>query len=95
MLLSPAVIFDHTGMLTHDPRDELLIAVRGLMALVTFDNHGKIMGVVRFGAQRYGEDFAVGAEVPVCIWHTVIALESGSVLLELNRGPLIRLNPRI
>ena len=70
-----------------DPRDELLIAVRGLMALVTFDDHGKIMGVVRFGAQRYGEDFAVGAEVPVCSWHTVIAVESGSVLHEVKSGP--------
>ena len=47
-----------------DPRDELLIAVRGLMALVTFDNDGKVIGVVRFGPRRHSEDLAVGAEVP-------------------------------
>ena len=60
--IEPVVIFDHTGMLP--TRDELLIAVRGLMALVTFDDHGKVIGVVRFGARRHSEDLAVGAEVP-------------------------------
>ncbi|MFN7835777.1 MAG: WbuC family cupin fold metalloprotein, partial [Burkholderiaceae bacterium] len=29
----------------------------------------------------------LGAEVPASTWHTVIALESGSVLLEVKAGP--------
>jgi len=70
-----------------DPRDELLIAVRGLMALLTFDEQGMVTGVVRFGADRNGEGLAVGAEVPANTWHTVIALEAGSVLLEVKAGP--------
>lgn len=70
-----------------DPRDELLIAVRGLMALVTFDEQGKVTGVVRFGASRNGEGLAVGADVPASTWHTVIALEPGCVLLEVKAGP--------
>lgn len=70
-----------------DPRDELLIAVRGLMVLVTFDGQGKVTGVVRFGANRNGEALAVGAEVPANSWHTVIALEPGCVLLEVKAGP--------
>lgn len=70
-----------------DPRDELLIAVRGLMALVTFDEHGMVTEVVRFGADRNSEDFAAGAEVPANTWHTVIALEPGCVLLEVKAGP--------
>lgn len=70
-----------------DPKDELLIAVRGLMALVTFDELGKVTGVVRFGVDRNGEGLAVGAEVPANTWHTVIALEAGSVLLEVKAGP--------
>ena len=37
-----------------DPRDELLIAIRGLMALVTFDEQGMVTKVVRFGADRNG-----------------------------------------
>lgn len=70
-----------------DPRDELLIAVRGSMALVTFDEQGKVTGVVRFGANRNDEGLAVGAEVPANTWHTVIALEPGCVLLEVKADP--------
>lgn len=70
-----------------DPRDELLIAVRGSMALVTFDERGMVTEVVRFGADRNGDGSAVGAEVPANTWHTVIALESGCVLLEVKAGP--------
>lgn len=70
-----------------DPRDELLIAVRGLMALVTFDEQGMVTGVIRFGAGRNGDDSSVGAEVSANTWHTVIALESGCVLLEVKAGP--------
>ena len=70
-----------------DPRDELLIAIRGLMALVTFDEKGNLTGVLRFGADGKEEGVGVGAEVPTDTWHTVIALEPGSVLLEVKAGP--------
>lgn len=70
-----------------DPRDELLIAVRGLMVLVTFDEQGKLTGAVHFGSDKNSDDLAVGAEVPANTWHTVIALEPGCVLLEVKAGP--------
>ena len=70
-----------------DPRDELLIAVRGTMALVAFDEFGVVSGVLRFGYNKQGDDWAVGAEVAASTWHTVIALETGSVLLEVKAGP--------
>lgn len=70
-----------------DPRDELLIGVRGFMALVTFDEQGMVTGVIRFGEGGNGDTLAVGVEVPANTWHTVIALEPGSVLLEVKAGP--------
>jgi len=70
-----------------EPRDELLIAIRGAMALVTFDDQGTVTGVLRFGTDKYGTDTAAGAEVSASTWHTVIALESGCVLLEIKAGP--------
>jgi len=70
-----------------DPKDELLIAVRGVMALVTFDDQGDLINVTRFGTESHGEDMALGAEVPSSTWHTVIALEPGCVLLEVKAGP--------
>jgi cupin fold WbuC family metalloprotein len=77
-----------------DPRDELLIAIRGLMALVTFDEQGKVTGVLRFGAHGKDQGVAVGAEVPTDTWHTVIALEPGSVLLEAKAGPFEPSQPK-
>ncbi len=70
-----------------DPRDELLIAVRGLMALLTFDDQGGVTGVQRFGTEKYGNAIAAGVEVPASTWHTVVAMEPGCVLLEVKAGP--------
>jgi cupin fold WbuC family metalloprotein len=70
-----------------DSRQELLIAVRGVMALVTFDDQGAVTDVLRFGTERHGDEMAVGAEVSSSTWHTVIALEPGCVLLEVKAGP--------
>lgn len=77
-----------------DPKDELLIAVRGSMALVTFDEQGMVTRVVRFGADRSGDGSAVGAEVAANTWHTVIALEPGCVLLEVKAGPFDHNQPK-
>jgi cupin fold WbuC family metalloprotein len=70
-----------------DPREELLIAVRGVMAMVTFDDQGAVTNVLRFGTERHGDEMAAGAEVSSGTWHTVIALEPGCVLLEVKAGP--------
>lgn len=70
-----------------DARDELLVAIRGEMALVTFDDDGHLMGVLRFGTEKHGLNTAVGVEVSAGLWHTVVALEPGCVLLEVKAGP--------
>lgn len=77
-----------------DPRDELLVAIRGLMALVTFNDQGEVLSVLRFGSEKYGDELAVGAEVTSGTWHTVLALVPGSVLLEAKAGPFDPLQPK-
>lgn len=77
-----------------DPRDELLVAVRGLMALVTFDDNGIATSVLRLGTEKYGSATTPAAEVPSDVWHTVIALESGCVLLETKAGPFDPSQPK-
>jgi cupin fold WbuC family metalloprotein len=77
-----------------DPRDELLIAVCGSMVLVTFDEQGVVTEIVRFSERRNCENFAVGVQVPTGTWHTVIALESGSVLFEVKAGPFDPKQPK-
>lgn len=68
--------------------DELLLAVRGVMALLTFDDEGCITNVARFG-QAVGGDvpISVGVELPSGVWHTVVAQVPGSVLFEVKKGP--------
>lgn len=70
-----------------DPRHELLIAVRGSMVLVVFDDRGRITTVTRLGSGARGNNVAAGVEVPSDAWHTVLALEPGCVLLEVKAGP--------
>ena len=66
---------------------ELLIGIKGKMALIFFDDFGDIIEVIKFGPLQSDEDIAVGAEVEPGKWHTVISLEAGSVLLEVKAGP--------
>jgi cupin fold WbuC family metalloprotein len=70
-----------------EPRDELLIAIRGSMALITFDDLGQVIGILRFGSEKHGSDLAAGAEVTSRTWHTVVALQPGCVLFEVKAGP--------
>lgn len=68
---------------------ETMIGVRGLLALVVFDDSGVITQVQKFGAGSYANNptVAVGVETPPGIWHTVVSLEPGSVLIEMKAGP--------
>ena len=75
-------------------RDELLIVVRGLMALVEFDADGKLNTVIRMGSEKYGANLAVGVEVTPDTWHTVVALEPNSILLEIKAGPFDPTQPK-
>jgi cupin fold WbuC family metalloprotein len=70
-----------------DPRNELLIAIRGQMALFVFDDEGNITTSVLLGTEGAGERFNAAIEVSSADWHTVIALTPGSVLLEVKAGP--------
>lgn len=70
-----------------DPRDELLVAIRGLMALIVFNSEGQVEKIVRFGTERFGGECCVAVEIAPSVWHTVIALETGCVLLEIKAGP--------
>lgn len=72
-----------------DPKSECLVAVRGMFALLTFEDDGAVQEVIRFGTEEYGkeDDLSVGVELPPGTWHTIIALAPGSVLLELKAGP--------
>jgi len=68
---------------------ETLFAIRGLMALIIFNNDGTIDRIQRFGINSSSSslNIAAGIEIPLDRWHTVVSLASGSVLLEIKAGP--------
>jgi cupin fold WbuC family metalloprotein len=72
-----------------DPKDECLIAVRGSMALLVFDDFGQVQQIIRFGAQadESKQVIGVGVNLPAGAWHTVIAEVPGSILFEVKSGP--------
>lgn len=65
----------------------MLVAVRGLMALIAFDDEGQVTKVVRLGTEQFGAEACASVEIPPAVWHTVIAFEPGCVLLEIKAGP--------
>ena len=68
---------------------ETLFAIRGLMALIVFNNKGAIERVQKFGVGTCPSrpNIAAGTEISLSTWHTVVSLASGSILLEVKAGP--------
>jgi cupin fold WbuC family metalloprotein len=72
-----------------DPKDECLIAVRGLFGLIEFNDQGETQRITLFGSEKYSEQFSIaaGVELPAGAWHTVVSLVDNSVLFEVKSGP--------
>jgi cupin fold WbuC family metalloprotein len=72
-----------------DSKKELLVAIKGKFAIIEFTNAGKFNQSTIFSSQKYADscDTSYGVEVTPNCWHTVIALEEDSCLLEVKEGP--------
>ena len=64
-------------------RDETFVVLRGAFGLVLFDERG---AVTHQAVLRANGDLSI-AHVPANTFHTVIALEAGSVFFEAKAGP--------
>ena len=72
-------------------KQELLVAIRGSFCLITFDDHGNFVRSSSFGSELYADELCsnVGVEIPPDVWHTVIAKQENSILLEVKEGPFV------
>lgn len=61
---------------------EFFMVVRGRLLVLLFDDAGRV-------TQReiVTPTEAVGFEIPAGVWHSVLALQSGSVFMEVKKGP--------
>lgn len=71
-------------------RTETLCVLTGLGAIVTFGDDGEILEEILLGPNA---ECAL-AEIPGATWHTLIALESGTVWFEVKQGPYAPLPPQ-
>lgn len=62
---------------------ELFIPMRGAFVLVTFDNAGEIVSIVRLSENS---DARI-VEIEQGIWHTLVCEESGTIYFEIKDGP--------
>lgn len=68
----------------HPDKDETLLAVAGSFALLFFDNDARVTR-----REMLGGTGAALIEYPANTWHSLIALESGSVFFEVKAGPYV------
>ena len=64
------------------------------MAWVEYDADAKRNTAIGWGPEKYGANLAVGVEVTPDTWHTVVALEPNSILLEIKAGPFDPTQPK-
>lgn len=68
-------------------KDETMVVLRGALGLVEFDDAGKVTQIKKVGAGGA----AIGIDIAHGTWHTVFALEPGTVFLEAKSGPYLPL----
>ena len=69
---------------------EVFVLLSGSMVVVFFDNLGNATDFVLLN--RYKGNYAV--EIPAGVWHSLFALESGSVVYEVKDGPYLPMNDK-
>ena len=69
---------------------EVFILLRGSLVVVFFDNLGNATDFVLLNRDQ--GNYAV--EIPAGVWHSIVALESGSVVYEVKDGPYLPMNDK-
>lgn len=70
-------------------KNEVFLLLRGKVAVVLFDDLGKIIEINILNPKEE----IYGGEIPADVWHTVVVLEEGSVIYEIKQGPYTPLSP--
>jgi cupin fold WbuC family metalloprotein len=72
-----------------DPKEECLMAIKGLFGFVLFTDQGSIESITIFGSEKYAEKLSIpsGLELPAGAWHTIVSLADDSILFEVKSGP--------
>ncbi len=69
-------------------KHEIFLLLRGKVALFLFDDNGKVKKKTILDPQNG----VYGGDIPPEEWHTLLVLESGSVIYEVKQGPFTPLS---
>lgn len=69
-------------------KDETMVVLRGKLGLVLFDDQGRISASHLLSASGQ----TIGVDIPHNTWHSVLALEPGTIFLEAKAGPYAALS---
>jgi cupin fold WbuC family metalloprotein len=69
---------------------EVFIVLRGSLVVIFFDDSGNPTEFVLLDSDKGNH----AVEIPVGAWHTLIALQSGSVVYEVKDGPYLPMNDK-
>ncbi len=66
----------------HPPKHECFAVLRGRLAVILFADGGAVSDIIRLDGQK-----TPVIDLDPAVWHTIVSLESGSVILEVKDGP--------
>lgn len=69
----------------HPTKDETFVILRGKVRVTTHNDNGSIIDDVMLCA----EEGRYGVNIPKGVWHTIEAMEPGSVIFECKEGPFV------
>jgi len=64
-------------------KEEVYLVLRGSLLAILFDDEGNVTEKVHLNPA----EGHYGIEIPPCVWHTIVVLESGTVIYEIKQGP--------
>lgn len=64
---------------------EIIQLLQGQAAILCFDENGIVTERIELGAKS-----TLGVELSSGLWHTLVALQPGTVILEIKKGPYIK-----
>ncbi len=69
-----------------DPnKSETIVLLRGRLGALVFDAEGKVLAARELAP----EAGSIGFHVPAGVFHSIVALESGTVFIEIKAGPYV------
>lgn len=73
----------------HTDKEETYLVLRGSMLVFFYDEEGNVTDKAFLGSNKGN----LGLEIPPGTWHSIVVLESGTIIFEIKKGPYQPVSP--